>query len=144
MKKKIIIVFLLAIVTFSCYALKVIGTEDLHTSRNSFAYFIAINSKTIKNVPVINNISEPDFYYSCGDGPKPGANQISYESSATTEKILKNINIYLKDSGYTLDKDQRFSIPMGKLYSKKGSLVEVIILDYAEKGYRKVMVIEYY
>lgn len=75
-------------------------TEDLYTARGSYSYFLTINSKMIKEFPRIEFVGQERFYYSCGDGPKPAMNGISYTSSADSITIIKKIEEHISGYGF--------------------------------------------
>ena len=70
---KIIAVGALVAALAALYAAKLLMTEDLTTSRGTFAYYVTIRSSNIKDFPRLGVVGEENYYSSCGDGPKPPA-----------------------------------------------------------------------
>lgn len=75
-------------------------TEDLYTSKGSYSYFVTIRSKMVQKFPRIGYVGQEEFYYSCGDGPKPPMNGISYTSSADSVTIIKKTEEYISGYGF--------------------------------------------
>jgi hypothetical protein len=84
------------------YALKLAFTESLYSRRGSFAFFVTITEPDIRAFPVLDATSEPEYNSSCGDGPKPSSQSISYRSRLSTPEILELAQRHAASCGYTL------------------------------------------
>ncbi len=73
--------------------------ETVYTERGTFDYHILLNSE-VKKTPIIAPLSKEVFYYSCGDGPKPPMQEVSYQSSESVELISTTLSEYLRDRGF--------------------------------------------
>ena len=87
-------------------ALIILFTEDLYCDRGSFEYYVAIHSGLIKQTPLVQLQGSPRFYASCGDGPKPPANGISYTSNANAEAVKSRLTDYILNDGYVRGDDR--------------------------------------
>lgn len=88
------------VVLLALYAGKLLLTEDLLTTRGTFAYYITIRSSNVKNFPLVGVVGEVEYYASCGDGPKPPANGVFYTSDENPQKLKESIEQYLSNRGF--------------------------------------------
>lgn len=104
MKKAPVISIIFAVIIggiIGFYALYLASDESLYFRRNSFAYYLFIDS-FIENVPRVSVEGEPLYYNSAGDGPKQPATGISYRSRAAPAEIYNLTHQYLTAGGYRL------------------------------------------
>ena len=80
-------------------------TEDLYFNKWSVAY-VVFTPAIVDNVPQPQRVGEVEYYHSCGDGPKPMAEGISYETEASNEVLLTEFHNYLSAHGYVKDTAQ--------------------------------------
>lgn len=80
-------------------------TEDLYFSKWSVAY-VVFTPAIVDNVPQPQKVGEVEYYHSCGDGPKPMAEGLSYETQASKELLLTEFHAYLSGHGYVKDTEQ--------------------------------------
>jgi hypothetical protein len=85
------------------YALVLGFTEDLNFKRWSVAY-ILFTPSFIEHLPRPKIIGDVVYYHSNGDGPKPPAEGLSFETIATKGEILSKFAAYLSQNGYVEDK----------------------------------------
>lgn len=131
---------LLAVLTV-LYAVKLLLTEDLYTSRKTFAYYVTIQSSNIKNFPLIGVVGDEVYYSSCGDGPKPPANGIRYNSTEDPQTLRTSIEQYLLDRGFIKEEQ---SIEGGS-YVQPGSKTSLELdIRPENEGLHRVIATEYY
>jgi len=132
-------VLVVCVCGIALYALKLGFTEDLYFNRWSFAHLL-FTPEIIDNLPHPQRIGAAEFYHSCGDGPKPMAEGVSFESQASKEVILNQFHEYLSRRGYSRDVgDQEFS---DYQYSKGDKKFSFSIQE--EGGKSRVEAREYY
>ena len=85
---------------FALHTLTLLFDESLHTERNTYAYYLLIGSKVIREFPIVDAVDGPFFYYR--SGPGPGANGVYFTSQATEEVIREKVQDYLSSRGLTL------------------------------------------
>jgi hypothetical protein len=105
-RKLILFVLLAAVIAGTCsfagYALVLGFTEDLYFKRWSVAHLLFTPS-FIEHLPKPNIMGEVVYYHSCGDGPKPPAEGLSFETIASKDQILTEFERYLVQNGYSQD-----------------------------------------
>jgi hypothetical protein len=84
------------------YSLLLAFTEDLYVEEGTYTYYLLIPS-LIKDIPRPQVIGTPEYYSSCGDGPKPMTTGISFHSRASRTEIYNRIDEYLRRVGYVPD-----------------------------------------
>ena len=105
-RKLILSVLLAAGVTgassFAVYAVVLGFTEDLHFKRWSVAH-VLFTPSFIENLPRPNIIGDVVYSHSSGDGPKPSAEGLSFETTASKDEIVTQFERYLIQNGYSQD-----------------------------------------
>lgn len=124
-------IVLVSLVFLSYFILKYSLDEDLYTTRFSLAYFIVIHSRQIKEFPIINNTTEPVFYYSSGDGSSPSSNGISYSFNGDSDIIYEELYDYIINESFTFDSFEATSID--SYVFRKDNLLFVLYIDTDEK-----------
>ena len=82
------------------HVLQVWFAEDLYTRAGTLDYYLSINSAFIKNVPKPGAVAEVEYYSSCGDGPKPPAQGVSFLTDADVRSVNAALKAYLEKEGY--------------------------------------------
>ena len=105
--RKLIVLVLLGVLvvgagSFAAYALVLGFTEDLYFKRWSVAH-VLFTPSFIENLPKPQIVGDVVYYHSCGDGPKPPAEGLSFETTASKDQILAQFDYYLTRSGYSKD-----------------------------------------
>jgi hypothetical protein len=100
-------IFLLVVVVvgacaFGVYVLILGFTEDLYFKKWSIAH-VLFTPSFIEHLPRPQIIGEVVYYHSSGDGPKPMAEGLSFETTASRDEILNQFNEYLAQNGYIRD-----------------------------------------
>src|SRR5436309_12255649 len=116
-------IFLLLVVivgacVFGVYVLILGFTEDLFFKKWSIAY-VFFTPSFIEHLPRPQIIGDVVYYHSSGDGPKPMAEGLSFESTASKDEILNQFDKYLFQNGYV--KDPGSSDFLDYQYSKNGT-----------------------
>jgi hypothetical protein len=88
--------------SFAVYALVLGFTEDLYFKRWSVAH-VLLTPSFIEHLPKPNIIGSVLYYHSAGDGPKPPAEGLSFETAASKEQVLTQFDQYLIQNGYSKD-----------------------------------------
>jgi hypothetical protein len=114
-------------------------TEDLYVEKNTFDYFLVVNSRFIKTVPCPGTITDLAYYSSCGDGPKPPANGVEFTTDATHQKLIDDLTAHLQRFGYREWKEtdeyaehqsETDRNAMISLYALSNNLIRVTIREY--------------
>jgi hypothetical protein len=87
---------------FGVYVLVLGFTEDLYFRKWSIAH-VFFTPSFIEHLPRPQIIGEVVYYHSSGDGPKPMAEGLSFESNASKDEILNEFDKYLSQNGYVKD-----------------------------------------
>src|ERR1044071_586400 len=61
--------------------------ESLYTTPGHFAYYACVSSM-MRHVPRVLPATEPTFYASAGDGPKPAQDEMTYLSRAIPTDVV--------------------------------------------------------
>lgn len=106
MSKRTKILLLLVVVIGACgfgfYVLLLGFTEDLYFKKWSIAH-VFFTPSFIEDLPKPKIIGEAVYYHSSGDGPKPRAEGLSFETTAAKDEIVDQFNKYLSQNGYIQD-----------------------------------------
>lgn len=106
---------------FVLHTLTLIFDESLNTERGTYAYYLLIGSKIIREFPIVDAVDGPYFYYR--SGPGPGANGIYFTSQAPGGVILDKIQDYLSSRGLTLTRSSPLNLRYkGERYELEVSL----------------------
>lgn len=112
---------LLAVIAGACgfciYVLLLGFTEDLYFKKWSIAYLVFTPS-IVEHLPRPQIIGDVVYYHSGGDGPKPMAEGLSFESNAAKDEIVNQFDKYLSQHGYVKDSAVDF---LDYQYSKNGA-----------------------
>lgn len=90
------IVIFLSVLGF--YSLVLLFDESLYTREGTFAYYLTVPD-LIADAPRPGQIGQPRFYVSAGDGPKPPASAVYYQSDAARGEISRTLEAYLQSKG---------------------------------------------
>ena len=120
------------------YSLMLAFTESLYVERGSYAYYLLIPS-FIKNVPQPQIVGEPEYYSSCGDGPKPMATGVSFYSKDLKSELFDQINRYAVAAGYTPDPD---AVITGDYGYRRGSMAFEFKIEAESNGTNSVAAYE--
>jgi hypothetical protein len=88
--------------SLAIYAIVLGFTEDLYFKRWSVAH-VLFTPSFIENLPKPDVVGDVVYYHSSGDGPKPPAEGLSFETNASKDQILAQFDRYLAQSGYSKD-----------------------------------------
>jgi len=88
--------------SFGMYAFVLGFSEDLYFKRWSVAH-VLFTPSFIEHLPKPNIIGDVLYYHSAGDGPKPPAEGLSFETAAAKDQILTQFEQYLMQNGYSKD-----------------------------------------
>jgi hypothetical protein len=120
--KRRTILFLLLVMIGACafgvYVLILGFTEDLYFKKWSIAH-VFFTPSFIEHLPRPQIIGDVVYYHSSGDGPKPMAEGLSFESNASKDEILNQFDKYLSHNGYV--KDPGAADFLDYQYSKNGT-----------------------
>jgi hypothetical protein len=83
----------------SLVSARVCMDESLYTTPGHFAYYACVSS-TMRHVPRVLPASEPTFYASAGDGPKPAQDEMTYLSRAIPSDVVAATARYLSSAGF--------------------------------------------
>ncbi len=101
----IVAVMLVALFTLATLALHSVGlmfTEDLYYSEGSYSDFL-LTPRDLSTMPLSGLVGKPRYYSSCGDGPKPPMNGISYGSALPPGEVKNEIASHFRRRGYEGD-----------------------------------------
>lgn len=110
----ILAAFVIVISAFSVYSLRILFDEALYTNEGTFAYYLAVPS-LIADAPRPEQIGEPRFYVTAGDGPKAPASAVHFRSNAESGDFFRALEAYMNSESL----------------SRAGTLAEVFPTDWA-------------
>lgn len=76
-------------------------SESEHPERGTLAWYILFTGTIIPDVPLEDISDEPQYYSSCGDGPKPPEVNISFLSPKPIPYLQSQMEGYVESKGYT-------------------------------------------
>lgn len=146
MKRTLFIIGLISIIMISFvvhrFIFHIAFNESLYVEPYTLDYYLAINSKIIRDFPSIEIVGERTFHYGCGDGNKLPSNAVSYHSRASTQKVWRMVRSFVFDQRYT-DGNNRNAVYGGKVFKNGDSHLEIAI-GQDKNGYTYVRAIEIY
>ena len=75
--------------------------ESVYCRRGSWDFWSGINDPVIKCFPILQAVSEPEYHWSCGDGPKLPSQAVSYRSNLPAIELLKSVQPYIAYHGFS-------------------------------------------
>jgi hypothetical protein len=105
--------FLLVIAALAVllFLLRFYSRESVYCYRNSLDFRLGITEAVIRNFPTPETTSPPRFYFSCGDGPKPPEQEVTFESSSDKKVLKKLFQEHIAKFGYRVtDQKDEFTI----------------------------------
>ena len=128
-----------AVAACATYALHLSLQDSVDTRRGSAPYYLLISSEVVRKCPVIAGVTEPMFSYRSGDGPAPLENAVVFVSSAPPERILVELDAYVRGQGYVRRPNETVS---GYRSYWKGCVQVLIHNEETEEGLTRVTVTE--
>jgi hypothetical protein len=96
--------FLLVVVALAVLVLllRFYSRESVYCYRNSLDFRLCITEGVIRYFPTPETISEPSYYFSCGDGPKPPEQEVTFESTLDRDVLRKLFQKHIAEFNYKL------------------------------------------
>lgn len=94
-------ILVLVLVGLAVVIAPIMFSESLYTGRGTLAYWLTIHSDVIEQFPLTGLKGEVTYFYSCGDGGKPPANGLLFQSTSDRQTLIQTVDSYLAGCGYT-------------------------------------------
>jgi len=127
---------------FGWHYIRIIFAESLYMKKGTLEYFLTMDSEVIENFPLVNIVGEETYYSSCGDGNKPPANGVSFDSRADKAELVRRIEAYVTEHGYK--KKEESSAGDEYRYARTRSELDVRLLNLEDPPILVVVTESYY